>query len=361
MSSRLPRIASPRDLLILFIVANVTLGILVNASGTTVTSNGIITTNRTAPYNSQFNKANPNFVLPQVFRQDSPFTKLTNGDILGFVSGLFSINKQSVSPAELLQQQVIDTQRQVAGSPIIVLSGCNVVLPFGTIIPFAGPIGLTFEKDCLVANSNPKWTDPHPNFLLGYPTSDIAGVGNNIALSCYATSIAPNPVDCTNMILLQISNGLAVISGQTGHKLTFECAANLNVGNPKGLRDATTIACILTSVQPVSFVDFLASGIFSGIIFLFGIILLLLSFGLSLSAGGGALTVQGQGGVGVNPQGTKLAQIFGIGLVVYGFIFSEFMVNWLIFPFGVGPTIQFILSFFYFYALWELTTGSVVV
>lgn len=66
------------------------------------------------------------------------------------------------------------------------------------------------------------------------------------------------------------------------------------------------------------------TGIVSILSFILGAVLLLLATGIGVSFGGSILATGGSGGIQENPQGTKMAQSLGVGLIVYGAISAAF-------------------------------------
>jgi hypothetical protein len=84
-----------------------------------------------------------------------------------------------------------------------------------------------------------------------------------------------------------------------------------------------------------------------------GLVLTLMAVGFYISG-----QIIGTGAsAGVNPQGTKFAQVFGIGLLAYSFFYSEFgyaitTLNNLMG--GVGSTFLILLSIMYFFGLYQV-------
>lgn len=98
---------------------------------------------------------------------------------------------------------------------------------------------------------------------------------------------------------------------------TFTCP---NTNRVQGINiNATTYYCLLPQINPIT-PNTTASdslpNIFSGLSFLFGVILFFAGIGLAITS---ALI-----GFTINEQGTKLAQVFGIAIVIWSFITSEF-------------------------------------
>ena len=58
--------------------------------------------------------------------------------------------------------------------------------------------------------------------------------------------------------------------------------------------------------------------------FFFGLALFFLGFGIQIGAGGSIVSTGTNFSLGSNPQGSKLAQVIGMGLIIWIFLFSEF-------------------------------------
>lgn len=98
-------------------------------------------------------------------------------------------------------------------------------------------------------------------------------------------------------------------------------------------------------------------------LFLAGIILFLIGLGIQFNWGGTLLGTGTQFGTGTNPQGTKLAQVMGLGLVVWTFLFSQFS-TWFtsgLLPLGLDGTFGIVSIFItgaFFFALFGVSQGS---
>ena len=83
-----------------------------------------------------------------------------------------------------------------------------------------------------------------------------------------------------------------------------------------------------------------------------GILLLMLGLGINV----GAATFN----AGSNPQGSKLAQVFGIGLLIWGPLYSEFS-SWItpaLLPNGLNAVVSVLVIGTYFYGLYILSTSG---
>lgn len=86
---------------------------------------------------------------------------------------------------------------------------------------------------------------------------------------------------------------------------------------------------------------------------LLGIVLFLIGMGINLQAGGSIFGSGTQFGVGTNPQGSKMAQIVGLGLIVWSPLFSEFG-GWLAFlGLGIGTFLTLLVTGLFFFGLYE--------
>ena len=204
----------------------------------------------------------------------------------------------------------------------------------------------------------------------------------NIQISCPVISLTPNPqggivefvcspqqahpVSCSPMSLVSIQNGIAIATGQNGDRWDFSCNSlawdgTNYVEGLTPLDSAPAMRCVHIANQTVSGFGFwmVLMPVFT---LLMGFLFLFMSLGLGLLFGGGAQVLSSggtiSGGILTNPQGSKLAQVFGIGLIFWSFISKEFLFAWLIFPFGVGEFAVVMIPVLFFWALWERTTSS---
>ena len=77
--------------------------------------------------------------------------------------------------------------------------------------------------------------------------------------------------------------------------------------------------------------------------------MLVLSFGLYLSG-----QLLGNGGTtAANSQGTRLAQSFGVGLLIWSITASEFGNVYKIFPFGLGQLALGVFTLIFCLGLWQ--------
>jgi hypothetical protein len=132
-----------------------------------------------------------------------------------------------------------------------------------------------------------------------------------------------------------------------GGVTTFTCPSTHHVN---GLNiNATYYYCLLPVVNPSvgsTGSDSLPNS-FAGLSFLFGALLFFLGFGTAITS---AII-----GFQINAQGTRLAQVFGIGLLAFGFLSSEFG-SWLyVLPLNLGDIATIALAVIFFFGLyWRL-------
>jgi hypothetical protein len=115
---------------------------------------------------------------------------------------------------------------------------------------------------------------------------------------------------------------------------TYECAgaqsASATVRDFQSAQCTSFLASFKGINLPGTSVDFVPSVSAASLGFFAGIMLFLLGLGFQFGFGGGVST-------GVNKQGTKLAQVMGLGLIAWSFLYSEFAV-WFtsgILPYGL--------------------------
>lgn len=118
---------------------------------------------------------------------------------------------------------------------------------------------------------------------------------------------------------------------------TFKCPSTASVYNIN--INKTTYYCLLPTVNQNTSTTSLPNS-FSALSFLFGVVLFFAGLGISLTAATIGFTIDGQG--------TKLAQVFGLGILVWSFVFGEFG-SWLTaLPFNLGDIgfVTFTIMFF---------------
>lgn len=95
--------------------------------------------------------------------------------------------------------------------------------------------------------------------------------------------------------------------------------------------------------------------------FLVGVILFFLALGLNMKGGGSIFGSGTQFGIGSNPQGTKLAQVIGLGLIIWSVLYSEFgtWINTSLLPYGLDSVVLIFISGMFFFGLYDQLTSGV--
>lgn len=255
-----------------------------------------------------------------VLSPNSPFTYIFSGDLSGFLSSFTNSNGQSQSLNAL---SVCETPE--AGKNITFLhctsSSWGIKGPPYQQYPIVscnmqGAMGLGFNA---TSSGSAQTT---PSGQANFSTWTITGCAP-------ANSQNTNPLNQTGFLQIQ-----ADYAGANG-------SMTLTRYEP-GLADI--IGSGGTSLNLLSFFGFLI-----------GIILFVMSFGIGF---GGGANVVGSGPsfqFSANSQGTRLAQVFGIGLMLYAPIYSEFS-SWIFtLGFGVGAMISLIIPAMFFVGLyWQM-------
>lgn len=287
---------------------------------------------------------------------NSPFSLLVQGNFVGFYTDAF-------------------TQGETAN---VINSGYTYCVPQINSAMANATGGFITNFECLGYTAVGAGTHPFP--VVGIPMNSTSNNGNNSVWSVAGCALSDGNYPCTinygdgpqafdgtlaysSFYAFYVKNGTSLTASgncnifgsaieclQLLHYLfttgtTYTCPSTSDLNVTGIIASATTYYCLLpvsnaniqtssssvTTTLPNSF------ALFS---FLFGVILLFMGLGLSLST---AIM-----GFSVNEQGTKLAQIFGISIVVYSFAFNEFS-GWLgILGFGIGAALTIIFSAIYF-------------
>ena len=355
------------DLITLPIIFVIAMGMIVNSINWTPTTPWRPNSDPLSPYNMFPNcQANGNggvfpngtlihcnesaFSVTRFLNIHSPFTALISGDLWGFIKGLFSAggsNSFTRTEFDLTTQTLIS---------VVCLDANNVqvqdAIALAAIGGFAsGGVGLF-----LLA---------HPNAYLkvcSIPTGwTYSTTGNSIIFMCngdFHVDISCNPMRIDGWWTL------GSFSGQPPSTL-FECTSTHPITQPDGTTKYELLAFTPTMVcgavgtqQPTE------GAVLSFVFTLFGLsasfMLILIALGINIGGTAG-IPIIGQftATFGSNPQGTKLAQVFGVGLLFWTIINSEFGTWGSIFPFGFGFILQFIvMPTMFFYGLWERATSG---
>lgn len=166
--------------------------------------------------------------------------------------------------------------------------------------------------------------------------------------------------------LVSIPNNVGLLHGSYGHYTVFVQPESWDAGACPDVIEGIYGSAPVWSQQCINMVDGASTTGNSGfnfglltpiILFIIGIALFLIGLGLQISAGG---TIFGTGtslGVGANAQGTRLAQVVGLGLIVWIPLYSEFG-TWIVpanFPYGISIIVTFLITgMFFFGVFWQL-------
>lgn len=191
-----------------------------------------------------------------------------------------------------------------------------------------------------------------------------------VFLSCLPSSDNTNPQSCNMNLIVPASPG-QVIGWQVWTKYYFSCtpliykstgyqtgAASTVAGTDIGIANSPGMVCsaYATQTQIPSWLGWLEPLV----LLVIGSTLIILSLGIGIRlSGNGTIAGTGTGATGSiwsNPQGTRLVQVFALGLILWSFISSEFLYAWFIFPFGFGDLLYTVMSVLFLYALWERAT-----
>lgn len=155
-----------------------------------------------------------------------------------------------------------------------------------------------------VPNSSGNWCLVHPSTSL-FDECGFNGVTPGAPFYCV------KGFDITLQGLVT-STAVVIPSGAIGYifngTTAGSCAINLIVCQVKQVSGAVSVNAIFTF-----FLSLLG-----------GTLLLLLALGINIGVGGSIFATGGTTSVGSNPQGTKIAQTFGIGLLIFMPLYSEF-------------------------------------
>ena len=234
----------------------------------------------------------------QLLNKNSPFTYLFAGDISGFLTSMFS-SGQSNS-----------------------LNALSVCYTRGGQNPATGGSGVTFLH-C----SSSSWQQAGPP-VQQYPLvscNNLDGQGSKMGTGFNATgsgagynASGANNVNQWTIYGCQPANQVSTNpNNQTG---TLTIIADYSGANG---------SVVLTKYKPGLFDLFSAASGGSNFIvffgFIIGIILFIMSFGIGFNGSVGLFGGNSAGGgFTTNPQGTKLAQTFGLGLLIWTPLYSEF-------------------------------------
>jgi hypothetical protein len=296
---------------------------------------------------------------------NSPFTILLQGNIVGFFSSTFNgaENQQIIYSAyTICIPQVNKVYANDSSSDIHFFQclgyssqGGNASVP--AKFPNTGiPLNATSNNGnnsqwsitgCLLVNNN------YPCTLnVGDGIEAWNGTNSQMAFYGFYTKNGTTFTATSGCTIYGSSTACNVLMPWLFHSHTsFTCPSTAHIN---GINiNATTYYCLFPVNNPTVGTVGNASlpNAFSGLSFLFGAILFFLGFGLSISS---AII-----GFNINEQGTKLAQVMGIGILVWSFIYGEFG-SWLLFlPFNLGLitftsfTVMFFMGLYWRMFSWE--------
>ena len=253
----------------------------------------------------------------QFLNSNSPFTYLLDGNLVGFLSSIFNNQEQAnqyYSGITLCVPLINGVFKNVSNSNSTQNFEC-----FGEVATLNAqtPTVLPVINASSTYGNNSIW--------------DIKGCPNTNTVACQYPILKNQTFVLQSFYGIYIKNGTTITSshGCTIYGSVQACSVlfpNLFGNNPSFTCPTTshlfnitnTITyCLLPSSNPATFS---VSNSFSFFAFFAGAILLFMGFGFNL-----AFSILTNGGsLGINEQGTKLAQVLGIGLTIWAFISSEF-------------------------------------
>ena len=242
--------------------------------------------------------SNCNFTSATQFsflNENSPFTQLVSGNILGFIGSIF-----------------ISTNAQ-GSNQLTELNDCKALQGTGQSITSFNCVGGASGNGCII------FPDAN-NFI-----NATSNTGNTSDWSVIGWAYNPNNCNFaavpTHYVTVTVY-GYYVVLNATYYTLKFTYSPSLSVSVPN------------------------AFGVLGAII---GILLLFMGLGLSIAIQAVATGVS----LGIDAQGARLAQAMGIGLFVWSFVYSEFGQSWLPnLPFNLGTIGFIILSVMFFLGLY---------
>lgn len=350
----------------------------IGAIDTNLTASGFSTVNAVTPCTSlqcpafqavgcQENASNCKFSTKTTYtflNPNSPFTILLQGNLIGFFTYTFNTRE----------------------SPQIIYSAYSICIPqvkgvyannTGTDIHFFQCLGYSSQ------GGNASVTPQYPT--VNVPLNATSNNGNNSQWNIVGCARAANyTYPCTlgkggieawigtnsemSFYGFYIANGTTITATNTCHTFIanaqicgqllpylfhlnnlFQCP---NTSHVNGVNiNETTYYCLIPVANPTVGTAGNASlpNSFAGLSFLFGVILFFLGFGLAITS---AII-----GFSINQAGTRMAQVFGFGILVFSFIDGEFGF-WAtdnVLGFGVGTALMGGLAAMFFVGLYWLT------
>jgi hypothetical protein len=263
-----------------------------------------------------------------LLNQNSPFTYALQGNLIGFWSSIFGggeTTNQYVA-GETICIPLIDGKLANASLNANILnfrcygyvSDTNAI-PTPSVLP---PLNASSNGGNMSI-----WN------IIGCPNNTNCGVGFTNITYAYQTFFG---LYVRNGTVIDSTHGCTIYGSTTicrqlfpflfGSSPTFTCP---NTAHVQGLNiNRTTYYCLLPSQAQGTIT---VANTFSFFALIAGMILLFMGFGFNIMI---SLLTNG-GSLGINEQGTKMAQVFGIGLTIWSFITSEFA-YWVFSPYGSG-------------------------
>jgi hypothetical protein len=242
---------------------------------------------------------------------NSPFTYLTQGDIIGFV-GSFATNQAQQGP----------TANFDLASP------CTIVSGTGTLVTKLKCTSLSF------ASGN---TEFYPNIPY---TNFTSASGNNSEWYCTNCLTTDGGSQIIPIQFYGAYNNASLSGVACGVNDTSYCLFNLNSQQSSHYTSSSAL-----------------TNTFSFFGFIIGILLLLMSLQLG---GGASISLLGSVSWQIGDQGARLAQTAGIGLLIYLPIYSEFGSVWITsanLGFGIAAIIQLLIpAIFMAGVYWQLAS-----
>ena len=249
--------------------------------------------------------------------KNSPFTYLIQFNVVGFLSSIFNNQEQTNQYYSGITQCVplINGQfKNVSNSNSTQNFECfGTAATNGQQAPF---VSVPLNASSSYGN-NSIWSITgcanSPNIACKYPIpfNQTESVQSFYGLYIQNGSTIDSTHGCT--IYGSVSTCKALFPNLFGSNPTFTCPNTSHLFNITN----TITYCLLPSSNPATFS---VANSFSFFAFLAGLVLIVMGFGLNL-----AFSILTNGGtIGINEQGTKLAQSMGIALTVWAFVTSEF-------------------------------------
>lgn len=314
----------------------------------------------------------------------SPFTALVTWNFLGFVSSFFadcgfnsaqSLNS-SATPNNFNVNTVTFTscatgnvQQVIYVTTDAISIGCThasqTIEVGGAVITIQG------AQNCYDNGTGNNGCDPIYVTLGGGSLCPTASSWNGVIQNATANSVSQWVPTCLGAYVLHTGavSSLVVFdancsvygdySGQVGNTGNWPTSFTCNsFSNLQGLTTGPTglYYYLPTIASSLSWSSILSFGLFV----MGAILLIFIGLGVGFNIGGSLIATGGQFGVTNNPQGSKLAQAFGVGMLIWGAFTSEFLfwTNYL--PYGMNILMPLGLTALMFFGMWQLSQTPTV-